>query len=80
MYHTIIYKSAWVNDSWSVGETYNSAKEANQAMDALGTSDAKDSFYNMRIMRHRKHIAKMTNWDSFTVTFNDGTIAGVNLL
>lgn len=78
MKHTVLHKSAWNTDRWIVYGTFDSNEEAQAAIDAQPDHERNDSrgdFYHTKIMRHRKHLAKMTNWDNAVVTFSDGTKA-----
>lgn len=78
MNYTLLHKSAWNTAQWIVYGTYKSQDDAQAALDAqpdYEKRDAKGDFYHTKIMRHRKPISKMTNWDSGTVKFSDGTVA-----
>lgn len=74
--YTVIQKSGWQGDNWRVAKTFSNKDDAQQFVNQNTQPNARDDFYRTRIMSHRRPLAKMANWDSETVKFSDGTVAG----
>lgn len=76
MKYTVIQKSGWQGSSWKVAKTFQSKSQAQEFRDIKSQPNARDDFYHVRIMTHRKPLARMmseTHGD--TVKFSDGTLA-----
>ena len=57
MYYTILHRSGWQSDNtWKLGKTFTIREDADNAAEAMRSSNPRDNTYNVR-----DHIK--TNWD-----------------
>jgi len=78
MNHTVLHKTAWNTDQWTVLGTFSSNEDAQDAIDSQPDEEKNNmrgDFYYTCIKRHRKSISSMTNWENAVVSFSDGTKA-----
>ena len=76
MNYTVIQKSGWQGASWKVAETFSNKEDARKFVDEKAQSNARDDFYNTRIMTHKKTlVGLMPKYSDDVARFSDGTTA-----
>ena len=67
MYYTILHRSGWQSDNtWKLGKTFTIREDADNAAEAMRSSNPRDNTYNVQIVSHRNPV-KATGSDSYAV-------------